>query len=208
MEHHSQIETVSRKLFELRNLDTQYRIFGSSSHEYELLPTKPENQLREFEKKYNITLPEGYRDYLLLVGNGVAGPGYGLESLESSLYVDLDSKKADSLIDPSKEFPLTEKWNLDFEELDEDEYFQQKDEIYFASKWENGLLRLSNFGCGIWVNIVVNGPEYGNIWIDDRCNEGGIYPDRDDTHRRLDFLTWYEIWLDKSLSEILGQNCH
>lgn len=53
------------------------------------------------------------------------------------------------------------------------------------------------------MNLVVNGKEYGNIWVDDRCNDGGIYPDRYfGNEERITFLAWYELWLDKSLSEV------
>jgi len=53
------------------------------------------------------------------------------------------------------------------------------------------------------MNLVVNGTEYGNIWVDDRCNDAGIYPDQHFGNKgRITFLAWYEAWLDKSLNEI------
>lgn len=198
-----QIERVRQKLFKLKNDTRRLLIFGSSNHQYKILPTKSESQLQEFENKYKIKLPDGYREFLKSIGNGIAGPYYGLEPLESTLFSDLDYKKIDDLIDPTKEFPLTEKWNLNFDDIAEEEYFIKKDEEYFEKKWSNGLLRISNFGCGVSINLVVNGAEYGNIWIDDRCNDGGIYPDKNvDDDARIDFLSWYENWLDKSLKEI------
>jgi hypothetical protein len=98
---------------------------------------------------------------------------------------------------------LTEAWNLKFEDMQEEQYHQIKDEEYFDDKWTNGLLRISNFGCGVSMNLVANGSEYGNIWVDDRCNDGGIYPDQYFGNKgRIKFLPWYEAWLDKSLNEI------
>ncbi len=66
-----------------------------------------------------------------------------------------------------------------------------------------GALRISNFGCGVSLNLIVNGKEYGNIWADDRCNDQGIYPDPYyKKSGRIQFLDWYEYWLNDSLKNI------
>lgn len=52
------------------------------------------------------------------------------------------------------------------------------------------------------INLVVNGPSYGEIWVDDRNNDNGVYPDfYFGNEERLGFLEWYELWLDKSIEE-------
>jgi hypothetical protein len=124
-------------------------------------------------------------------------------SIEDGLFQNLDYKRKTDLTNPALEFPLTEAWNLELADLEQEKYYQKKDDEYFDSKWSNGLLRLSNFGCGVSMNIVVNGKEYGNIWVDDRCNDGGIFPDRYfGNEERITFLAWYELWLDQSLAEV------
>ncbi len=198
-----QIERIKQKFQELKKKDKNLTVFGSSGHQYKLSGTKSEIELKDFETKYKITLPEPYRFFLKEIGNGGAGPYYGLEKLESGIYLDLDNKNSTFQVDPSKEFQFTEAWNLEFDDSDEETYFKQKDEIYFDDGWVNGLLRICNYGCGVSINLVVNGKEYGNIWVDDRCNDGGIYPDKHFGNKaRIDFLSWYELWLDKSLQEI------
>ena len=73
---------------------------------------------------------------------------------------------------------------------------------YFSDKWLQGLLRICNYGCGLSLNLVVNGSEYGHIWVDDRGNDGGLYPDNHFGQTgRTKFLDWYELWLDQSLEE-------
>jgi hypothetical protein len=53
------------------------------------------------------------------------------------------------------------------------------------------------------LNLVVNGQEYGNIWTDDRGSDGGIYPSMElGNKEKINFLDWYELWLDNSLEEI------
>ncbi|MBW3596433.1 MAG: SMI1/KNR4 family protein [Planctomycetes bacterium] len=40
-----------------------------------------ESQAAAFEKKYAITMPEDYRQFLTQIGNGGAGPYYGMFKL-------------------------------------------------------------------------------------------------------------------------------
>lgn len=58
--------------------------FGADSHKYQLNPPASEETIAAFETRFGISLPEGYRDFLLRMGNGGAGPFYGLYSLETS----------------------------------------------------------------------------------------------------------------------------
>jgi hypothetical protein len=199
------LERIKTKLAELKKADTKHEVFGSSRHRYKLNPAPTENELKGFESQYGIRLPEGYRNFLLYMGNGGAGPYYGLEELESGLYDDLDHKNDKDLLNPSEEFPHREAWSLDLPENDDDGAYREREEVYFEKRWMNGALRICNYGCGIYINLVVKGPEHGNIWIDDRCNDGGIYPDRYPGNKeKVDFLQWYELWLDKSLDTIRG----
>ena len=197
---------MKSRLLELRRLDTGCAVFGSARHRYALNPVKTNAEIADFEKRFGIVLPEGYRLFLTTIGNGGAGPYYGLESLENSLFLDLDYKhnRPGELLDPSKPFPFTEPWNLAFDPqagASRDAAYQQFEERYSDDQWVSGLLRICNFGCGVSMNLVVNGREYGNIWVDSRCNDSGIYPDHSGQVGRMDFLTWYELWLDKSLKE-------
>ncbi len=198
------IERIKDKLNQLKKLDRNFNAFGSQRHKYKLNTTKSEQELIDFEKAHSISLPEEYREFLKNIGNGGAGPYYGLEPLENGRFADLDYKREEDLIDLSKPFPHTEHWNLELGELTEnnEEEYAKKEEEYFDEKWINGLLRVSNFGCGVYLNLVVNGPEYGNLWVDDRCNDQGIYPDPySEKDGRIQFLDWYESWLDKELQE-------
>ena len=73
----------ARELIRLaKEADPKCRAFGANLHKYELNPTAKLKEVRQFEKEYNIKLPEGFVKYLTEVGNGGAGPDYGLYSLE------------------------------------------------------------------------------------------------------------------------------
>lgn len=200
----NQINSIKDKLQKLRELDQTFQIFGSEKHLYKFNPVKTEMEVEIFESKHQILLPLEYKVFIQEIGNGGAGPYYGLEPLENGRSIDLDQKNNDALIELSKPFPHTSHWNLEFgylKEEDENEYFRFKDE-YYDPKHLNGLLRISNFGCGISLNLVVNGPEYGHIWADDITNGNGLFPDPYfQTEKRLTFLEWYELWLDVSIAD-------
>ena len=55
--------------------------FGADQHEYQLKPPASEEAVAAFEARFHVSLPEGYRDFLLWMGNGGAGPFYGLYRL-------------------------------------------------------------------------------------------------------------------------------
>ena len=199
MELNSQIAQILSKVNNLRMKDRFFHIFGASTHQYNFNPTKSDEELQAFEERFNIQLPAEYRCFLKLVCNGGCGPYYGVEPLENSLFLSLDYPDTNFKNNPSLKFSFTDAWNMNLGDSDEDG-FEDREKEYFDTKWSNGLLRISNFGCGISMNIVVNGEEYGNIWVDDRCNDNGIYPYKNSENaKRVGFLDWYESWLDAAL---------
>ena len=200
----SKILFVKQSLSKLKALDKDYSVFGSSSHKYLFNAVLAESEIKTVENKYTIRLPEDYSRFLTEVGNGGAGPYYGLQTLEDSLFIDLDYKREHEFLNPSLPFLLTEKWNIEFTgDYDNEQEHHVFEEEYFKETRVNGLLRICNFGCGVSLNLVVNGEEYGNIWVDDRGNNGGIYPDPYfGQSERTQFPDWYVLWLNKSLSEV------
>lgn len=103
--------------------------------------------------------------------------------------------------DLSRPFSLQEQWNFDFKTYSDAEY-----DVYHDDKWIDGLLYLGHYGCGVTINLVVNGPEYGKVWFDDRVSDQGIYPiPYDHGKKRYTFLEFYEHWLDEEITG-LSQN--
>ena len=206
-----QIERIKTKIGQLKKLDRSYCLFGSQKHKYRLNSTISLEGIRQFEFTHKVTLPNDYVEFLTNVGNGGAGPFYGLEPLSNSLFDDLDYKRPDSLLNPSKPFLHTQPWNLDFkptvvEEENEEEYEKQLsdfEEKYYDKELMNGVIAICNYGCAVNLNLVINGKEYGNIWTDDRGSDKGILPSFElGNTDKITFLNWYELWLDNSLNEI------
>jgi SMI1 / KNR4 family (SUKH-1) len=193
------------RLNELRQLDQNNDLFGSESHEYILNSVLTSDKIEQFEKRFKIKLPAEFSNFLLQIGNGGAGPYYGLLSLEDSIFQDLDHHDDNYLLNPEKPFLHTDKWNIEFEgdEENEDEYEKWFEDVYWQDNLIDGTIAISNYGCGIKILLVVNGIEKGNIWVDDRMNGTGIFPfDYFGNMGRITFLDWYEIWLQQSFEKI------
>ncbi|MFT3705917.1 MAG: SMI1/KNR4 family protein [Agriterribacter sp.] len=206
-----QLNRIEKKLYQLRDLDKDLILFGAHKHRYKLNRPLSIEAINRFEEKYRIKLPSEYVDFVSQIGNGGAGPYYGLERLENGIFDDLDYKRPEFLLNPSEPFLHTEPWNIKFEsevsrEENEEEYenqYYQFEQAYFDSSQMNGVIAICNYGCGVSLNLVVNGKEYGNIWADDRGSDAGIFPSIDFGNKdRIQFLNWYELWLDKSIEEI------
>ena len=54
--------------------DSDFSRFGADGHKYQLRPPASEKAIAAFEAHFGVSLPEGYRNFLLWMGNGGAGP--------------------------------------------------------------------------------------------------------------------------------------
>jgi HEAT repeat protein len=178
----SRVDRILQKLdlVRLRNLSC----FGSNSHGFQLNAPLSEAELQAFEIAHNIRLPDDYRAFLLHVGNGGAGPYYGIYPLARwDDFADLvreDERHEDFLALPCPLHPhmkLTENWQDFFGE---------------ATPYQ-GTLSLGTRGCSYGVQLIVYGEAVGRV----------VYVDADGYPpymiREPDFLSWYERWLDELL---------
>ncbi len=206
-----QLKRIKVKFQLLKQSDKQLTVFGAAKHRYEMNNPITIEYIKNFERNYQIKLPEELVAFYTNIGNGGAGPFYGLEPIDDTIYYDLEYKKNNDLLNPSKPFSHKEAWNLKFEstvsyEENEEEYYEEREAFeirYYSPELMNGVLAICNYGCAVSLNIVVNGDEYGFIWADDRASDGGIRPSYElGNKEKITFLNWYELWLDKSLEEI------
>lgn len=174
------INEIKQKLEKLKSLDPEFKIYGASQHHYILNLPVPEDDIAVFEELAGITLPEDYRLFIKHLGNGGAGPGYdGLFSMEN--YESFDPQ------DLENPFILTKLWEPEIDDPIEGNPL-------------NGAMRISDDGCGTDILLVVNGIQKGNVWVDCRESEGGIYPFY--KKRKFTFSDWYIQWLDKSVEKL------
>jgi hypothetical protein len=146
-----------------------------------------ERAIAAFEARHGITLPDGYRRFLLEVGgDGDGPPSSGLVRLgQTDHFMTLEHRRNWSKLPRiAQDFPFTRTWCWEFEDYDSDEECEQK-----RSRVQNGTLYLGSNGGGIHWLLVVTGPERERIW---QLTDVGVCP----TKPKRDFLRWYEDWLD------------
>ena len=220
------LELIHAKLDDLKSLDKHLELFGASSHEYKFNPIVSVKEIDEFEIKYACSLPKVYREFLLKIGNGGAGPGYGLFPLEK-MDDCFDLKKwSEVFVNPLKPFTFTESLNdtsilsrgepeeSNFSSVEKyneacevwaDEEYEALQNEYWVKHALNGAIPICHHGCAnrSWM-VISNGLEHGNIWYDRRSNEGGVSPESEEGKERMKFEDWYLGWLDTSINQLNG----
>jgi len=72
-------QRILDKLEQLRATDPKCLFFGVDTHRYRVGPQLSPTEVESIEKEYGVALPDDYAAFLVEVGNGGAGPGYGLQ---------------------------------------------------------------------------------------------------------------------------------
>jgi len=218
------LDQIPDKIETLSELDSQREIFGARHHDYQLNPCLSEVEVARLEDRYGIRLLEDYRRFLLEIGNGGAGPYYGVFKLgeHDDGWGHCAWEDGFLLGDPAAPFPYQAPWNLpdtfwsqapsqeggmDDDAFDEanEAWNAHLDELYWNPARMNGAIPLCHLGCALRQWLVVTGSERGNIWQDDRVDEGGIYPVSVGERRRVTFSEWYLAWLDGAIRSFGGK---
>ena len=194
-------------------------VFGAETHAFRAHPPLTEEAVREFEVRHRITLPMEYRGFLIHVGNGGAGPSYGLFKLGEmdNAFKHKRWREGDGFVGVlSRPFPHAAAWNdLSGEpaydksrEGDcewEDEYERRLNawaQVYWSPNNVNGAIPICHLGCAYRQWLVVSGPEAGRVWDDDRADRRGLKPLQQKGRKRVTFLQWYVDWLEEALQQL------
>lgn len=197
-DYQPQLERIRQKLPLAKAADPKRKVFGARSHRYALGEPIDESCLQAFEQKYQISLPDDYRAFLLQIANGgkdgkhnqhAAGPYYGILSLENSEnYHFSQVYDRPCLLTPRL---TTTQW----EALLEDKSISDSD-------IDGGILIIVDQGCTYYNGLVLNGKYKGrvvylNVENAVECPPFFAFEDN--------FLDWYERWLDEIISGDLLQ---
>ena len=193
---------ILSKLEELRSIDINYKIFGSDFHLYKINPVLSEKEIITFEIKHKIKLPLDFRKFLMEIGNGGAGPYYGVFPLGE--YDEGTWREDGGFVGVlSEPFPYTSDWNEepDFpneEDYDDEEEFEKDYLAVQESYWKslNGAIPICHQGCANRNWLIISGPERGKVWLDELASYSGL------KKTDLTFEEWYLKWLDDSLKKV------
>ncbi len=147
------------------------------------------DEVAQFEQLHGFELPHCYRAFLTQVGNGGTGPFYGLYRVGYGLDLPanlFDEPPADWFRIPSPLRPGKNQLGGPSSSIEDRERF--------AVTRLAGLLGVGSQGSTAESAIVVCGPMAGRVvYVDAELSDP--YMTRD-----VDFLGWYERWLDESLA--------
>lgn len=203
MEELNQIERIKNKLVIAKNTDTNLKVFGASNHKYFLGKTVSEFQISEFEKDYDLKLPECYRSFLLHIGNGGishsnsgAGPFYGIYSFGENIGELIYENTKQYL---KEECKLHSKMTNEFwyeltKNIEENDAISDEDFDIELGKIYSGILPLGTQGCSYYHALILNGEFKGRV-INVDCDR-----QKPRFSFELNFLDWYERWLDEVIS--------
>ena len=206
---------ITRLLSELERKDRHRSVFGSLVHDYKLNPPIPVSTIEEFEARHGVRLPDDYRYFISEIGNGGAGPYYGLFPFGQQ-DDGLSWEQGDLVGDVSQPFPHVEAWNLPVSFWDQEpdippgtpleeqsrlveEWDEVEQEHYFNSEIMDGAIPICHLGCGLWQWLVVSGEQRGFIWSDYRADHRGIFPLLAKTGSQMTFSDWYMSWLTEAV---------
>ena len=135
------------------------------------------SEVEDFEVRYGVVLPEGFRRFITEIGDGGEGPpAYGLMSLQEII----------SRYNPPAKIHIP--FSLTNSSLWEGEEPKRTELSQVASN--GGHLYLGTDGCTMEWMLIVTGAERGHIWNICDVGAGPVKP-------RRDFLSWYEHWMDR-----------
>ena len=149
---------ILKKLALLRQNDPDFQVFGAAKqgsygHEYGLAPVADLRLVESFEQALGRRLPEDYREFILTIGNGGAGPGYGFDGLS---YNDIGQ-----IEDYKQPFDLNDfKQDGEFMKYEDGTEFQGVD---YSGDLRKGCKFLYTEGCAIDSYLILNAVEEQHV---------------------------------------------
>jgi hypothetical protein len=203
------VGSVSAQLARLAAAQVK-RSAAVEQHGYRLRPVVDEATLARASRAAGIALPEEYRHFVTTVGDGGAGPYYGVLPLGAAL--DRIEEWYGSLDPLGRDCPLTsdisfgelagkpDDWAEHVARLDSDPayvaHYDRLTETYAGRPWIDGRLPIVDYGCGDWLFLVVRGERRGTVWVDSVDSGTGLYC------LEVDFGTFYQRWVDAEVARV------
>jgi hypothetical protein len=191
-------------------------VFGAEAHGFKVNPPLTAEAVRQFEAEHRVALPEDYLGFLMHVGDGGAGPYYGLFKL-GEMDEGCWEENGDFVGVLAEPFPHATAWNdltgepeCDEERLETDQAYEEEysekltaweEAHYWNPKHVNGAIPICHLGCALRHWLVITGPERGHVWSNERVDHAGLKPLRGKAGapERVTFMRWYRDWLDDAM---------
>ncbi|WP_425077848.1 SMI1/KNR4 family protein [Psychroserpens sp. S379A] len=164
------------------------------NNKYDVLPTAQKEDVDNFEKHYQLKLPEYYKFFVINIANGITCNNK-YDGYCENIISDYDFKDLDQIDDPFEnpfiKFPLT---NPTYE-LHKTQY------DYFDVT--NGTIFLKGTGCGNGIRLIIKGKSFGQIWIDEVMSNDELFPAFLNSNIENNFENWINNRLDYEINKEL-----
>lgn len=158
-----QLERIRTKLEQALCKDAEFAEFGASSHRYKLKEKLTAGELADWEAQYGIRLPEPFARFLTEIGNGGAGPYYGIYPLaQATSYTELPALQGRAALHPGM---TAEEWNLLTEPLTGERDISDEEYEEARNKALGGMLCIGTQGCEYEMYLVLEGEHRGGLCI-------------------------------------------
>lgn len=164
-------------------VDKNRKVFGSEKHNYQLNPVIPLSEVQAYEQKHNIKLPSEYVFFVTQVGNGGAGPYYGIYGIHVDKHY-LASYAGTPLLSSK----LTkDMWAEKLAPMDDDDC---PDEVFDQIEEEilRGTTSIGTQGCFYETLAIAEGDEENRIFYINCDWDSEAMP----FDTKMSFLEWYE----------------
>lgn len=190
----SQTQRIKLKLKKAARVDSSRAVFGASSHKYALHNTATAQDIGKWEAAHGVKLPEDYAFFLTRLGNGGAGPYYGIYSLDKATsYSEREALASPCVLHPKM---AKDEWNRLAEPLISDRDVSGEEYDAARSRIFGGMLCFGTQGCEYDMYLVLQGPHCGRV-----VYTSDVYPDVPFFFvYEKSFLDWYERWLDEIIA--------
>ncbi|NOT76255.1 MAG: SMI1/KNR4 family protein [Cyclobacteriaceae bacterium] len=198
------IQLLKTKLEAQRKKDTKLEVFGAGDnpyyrmegHHYKLNKPLTEKEIEATEKLIGVVLPEEYREFLKLAGDGGAGPAWGIFELK-------DAHPDKAFL---KEYPDFCSMEFPYDNVYADAIMEDiKDDLSLRGPFDDpfgGFIKLANYGHDLSAILITSGEQYGKMWmLDENQSITPFYQNIKDREASVGFLDWYENWLDETLPD-------
>ncbi len=195
-----QLDRIRHKLDLARRADAKCEVFGADGHKYRVAAPVSGVAIERFEAEQAISLPACYKAFLTHIGNGGAGPNYGVYALGEKLD-EYTRSGVSRLAYPcvlSREMTQDEWRGLVSGKSQRGDAAGGYTDPEFSGF--GGILPIGSQGCTYGQGLILNGEFQGHVVNVDFSTYDMPHICYDNT-----FLAWYERWLDEILSGILLQ---
>ncbi|MCI8599995.1 MAG: hypothetical protein HFE45_00145 [Oscillospiraceae bacterium] len=191
-------QQIKKILARAQEIDPGCEAFGASKHRYQFRPPLAADFVRKAEGQYGFRLPEDYFRFITEVGDGGAGPGYGIDSFADFLKPRdplLMASFCQSLALPFEVRPMQPD-EVEEYAITSPENYAKSPERYFVYTLPDedkpysttGFLELGTHGCQWDFGLITAGGRFGQVF--DIDNEGSC------AFVAASFDEYYQLWLD------------